>query len=96
MSKEELSISLLKSEPSIAELHKSKSNNIGIEEIKKKFNVLRNNFSREKIKWIRKKLHKKEKIDEYFSKQEKKKGNKTRRTREKTLHQIIRKGWRVF
>ena len=50
MSKEELSISLLKSEQSIAELNKSKSNNIGIEEIKKKFNVLRNNFSTEKIK----------------------------------------------
>ena len=36
MSKEELLISLLKSEQSIAELRKSKSNSIGIEEIKKK------------------------------------------------------------
>ena len=35
MSKEELLISLLKSEQSIAELCKSKSNSIGIEEIKK-------------------------------------------------------------
>ena len=35
MSKEELLISLLKSEQSIAELRKSKSNSIGIEEIKK-------------------------------------------------------------
>ena len=34
-SKEELLISLLKTEQSIAELQKSKSNNIGIEEIKK-------------------------------------------------------------
>ena len=36
MSKEELLISLLKSEQSIAELRKSKSNSIGIEEIKEK------------------------------------------------------------
>ena len=36
MSREELLISLLKSEQSIAELRKSKSNSIGIEEIKEK------------------------------------------------------------
>ena len=36
MSKEELLITLLKSEQSIAALRKSKSNSIGIEEIKKK------------------------------------------------------------
>ena len=36
MSKEELLIALLKTEQSIAELRKSKSNSIGIEEIKKK------------------------------------------------------------
>ena len=35
MSKEELLISLLKPEQSIAELRKNKSNSIGIEEIKK-------------------------------------------------------------
>ena len=62
---------------------KSKSNSIGIEEIKKKFSVLRNNFSKEEIKEIRKKFHKKEKIDKYFSKQEKK--NETKQEeREKT------------
>ena len=61
MSKEELLISLLKSEQSIAELRKSKSNSLGIEQIKKKFNVLRNNFSKEKIKEIRKKFHEREK-----------------------------------
>ena len=33
--------------------------------------MLRSNFSKEKIKEIRKNLHKKEKIDEYFSEQEK-------------------------
>ena len=58
MSKEELLISLLKSEQSIAELRKSKSNSIGIEEIKNKFNVLRNNFSKKEIKEIRKNFHK--------------------------------------
>ena len=36
MSKEKLLISLLKSEQSIAELRKSKSNSIGIEETKNK------------------------------------------------------------
>ena len=36
MSKERLLISILKSGQSIAELRKSKSNSIGIEEIKKK------------------------------------------------------------
>ena len=50
MSKGELLISLLKTEQNIAELRKSKSNSIKIEEIKKKFNVLRNNFSKENIK----------------------------------------------
>ena len=58
MPKEELLISLLKS----IELRKSKSNSIKIEEIKKKFNALRNNFSKEKIKEIRKKFHERENI----------------------------------
>ena len=43
MSKEELLIFLLKSEQSIAELCKSKSNNAEIEETKQIFNTLRNN-----------------------------------------------------
>ena len=50
MSKEELLISLLKSEQSIAEFHGSKSNNEEREEIKKKFNALTNNFSKKKKK----------------------------------------------
>ena len=62
MSKEELLIFLLKSEQSIAEFHKTESSNIEIEEIKKNFNVLRKNFSKEKIKEIRKKLHGREKV----------------------------------
>ena len=48
MSREELLIALFKSEQSIAEFCKSKSNNAGIEEIKKEFNVLRNNFQKKK------------------------------------------------
>ena len=62
MSKEELLIFLLKSEQRIAEFHKTESSNIEIEEIKKNFNVLRKNFSKEKIKEIRKKLHGREKV----------------------------------
>ena len=66
MSKEELSISLLKSEQSIAEPRKRKLNNTEIKETKKKFNALRNNFSTKKIKEIRKKFYEREKIDKYF------------------------------
>ena len=76
MSKEELLISLLKSEQSIAD------------------DTLRNNFSKEEIKEIKKKIHKKEKIDKYFREQETKqeeRDKKTRRTREKTLQQRIKK-----
>ena len=45
MSKEGLLISILKSGQSIAKLRKSKYNSIGIEEIKNKIHVLRNNVS---------------------------------------------------
>ena len=45
ISKEGLLISILKSRQSIAELRKSKYNSIGVEEIKNKINVLRNNAS---------------------------------------------------
>ena len=83
MSREELLISLLKSEQSIAQLRKSKSNSIGIEEIKKKINVLRNNFSKEKIKQIRKKLYKKEKIDKYFREQETKQEKREKKQEER-------------
>ena len=55
MSKERLLISLLKSEQIIAELHRSKDNHAEIKEIKEKFNVLRNRFSKEGIKKISKK-----------------------------------------
>ena len=72
MSKEGLLISLLKSEQSIAELCKSKSNSIGIEEIKNKFNVLRNNLSKEEIKKIRKNFYRKEKASHRLEELEKK------------------------
>ena len=51
---------------SIAELCKSKSDDAEIEKAKKKFNALRNNFSKEKIKEMRKKFYEREKIDKYF------------------------------
>ena len=58
MPKEGLLISLLKSEQIIAEICKSNNNNAEIKEIKEKSNILRNKFSKEKIKEIRKKFHK--------------------------------------
>ena len=72
MSKEGLLIALLKSEQSPAELYKSESNNTEIEETKKIFNALRNNFSKEKIKKIRKKFRFREGIDEHLKELEKK------------------------
>ena len=47
MSKEGLLISIFESGQSIAELRKS-NNNAETKEIKEKFNVLRNNFSKKK------------------------------------------------
>ena len=61
MSKEGLLISLLKSGRSVAELHKNNSDNIAIEKTRKKFNELRDKFSRSKLKKIRKKLYRTEK-----------------------------------
>ena len=53
MSREDLLIALLKSKQSIAGLRKSKDNNAEIEETKKIFNELRNNFSKKEIKKIK-------------------------------------------
>ena len=72
MSREELLIALLKSKQSHAELRRSKDNNAEIEETKKIFNELRNRFSKEKIKKIRKKFRFREGIDEYLKELEKK------------------------
>ena len=73
MSREELLISLLKSKQSIVELCRSKDNNAEIEETKKIFNELRNRFSKEKIRRIRKKFHFTEEIGKYLKELEKKK-----------------------
>ena len=62
MSREELLIGLLKSNQSHAELYKSKSNSVEIEESKKFFDEIRNKvFQKSLIKEIRKKLYEKEK-----------------------------------
>ena len=62
MSKERLLIALLKSKRSLVEPRKSKFDNVEKEETKKSLNVLRDKFSRSKIKEIRGELHKIEKI----------------------------------
>ena len=73
MSKEDLLIALFKSNHSHTELRKSENNNnTEIEETKKIFNELRNNFSKEEIKKIRRKFHFKESIDEYLKELEQK------------------------
>ena len=46
--------------------------------------MLRNNFSKENIKEIRKKFHEKEKLDKYFSEQEKK--NETKQEEQEKKH----------
>ena len=70
--KEELLISLLKSEKSREELYKSKSNNAEIEETKKSFNEIRNKLKKSRIKKIRKDLYEKEKGLENENEKEKK------------------------
>ena len=57
MSREDLLIALLKSNPSHTELLKIDDSNTEIGETKKLFNNLRNNFSREEIKKHRDKFH---------------------------------------
>ena len=73
MSKEDLLIALLKSNQSHAELRsRSEDNNTEIGETKKNFNELRNNFSKEEIKKIRRKFHHREVIDKYLKELEQK------------------------
>ena len=83
MSKEGLLISLLKSNQSHTELRRSEDNNAEIGETKKIFNELRNNFSKEEIKNIRKKFRFRESIIEYL-KELKQKDSLTKE--EKTLY----------
>ena len=71
-SKEDLLIALLKSNQSHTELRRSEDNNAEIGETKKIFNELRNNFSKEEIKKIRRKFRLRESIDEYLKELEQK------------------------
>ena len=71
-SKEELLIALLKSNQSHTELRRSEDNNAEIGETKKIFNELRNNFSKEEIKKIRRKFRFRESIDKYLKELEQK------------------------
>ena len=87
MPKEDLLIALLKPECSLAELYKNKSNNAEIEETKKIFNKLRDNFSKSKIKEIRKKFYGKEKIEQYFKEFEKKNISKKAEKKIKEHHE---------
>ena len=77
MSKEDLLIDLLKSNQSHIEFRKSEDNNTEMEETKKIFNELRNNFSKEEIKKIRKKFSDREIIDKYLKELEEKDHKKT-------------------
>ena len=72
MSKKDLLIALLKSIQSHTELRKSERNNTKIEETKKIFNELRNNFLKEEIKKIRRKFYFTEAINEYLKELEQK------------------------
>ena len=77
MSKEGLLISIFNSGQSIAELRKS-NNNAEIKEIKEKFNVLRNNFSKKKKKQkkLEKISHRLEELEKKNSLTEKEEGEK--------------------
>ena len=66
MSKEDLIIALLKSNQSHTEIRKSENDNTEIEETKKIFNKLRNNFSRKKLQNIKRKFYLKKRIAEYL------------------------------
>ena len=50
--------------------------------------MLRNNFSKEKIKGIRKKFHKKEKTDKYFREQETKQEEREKNYYNKELKKV--------
>ena len=72
MSKEDLLIALLKSNKSHTELRKNEYNNEEIGESKKLFNELRNNFSKEEIRKIRRKFYLVKSVYKYLKELEKK------------------------
>ena len=86
MSKEDLLIALLKSNQNHAELQKSEDNNAKIKETKQVFNELRNNFSKEEIRKIRRKFRFKESIDEYLKEPGQKDSLKKQEKQEKKRH----------
>ena len=81
MSKEDLLIALLKSNQSYTELLKIDNSNTEIGETKKLFNNLRNNFSREEIKKLKEKFHKKERVYNYLKEIKQKDGLTTKEKR---------------
>ena len=84
ISKKDLLIALLKSNKSHTELQRSEDKNTEIRETEKFFNKLRNNFSKEAIKKIRRKFHCMEEIDEYLK--ELKQKEKEKQEKKTTLH----------
>ena len=82
--KEDLIIALLKSNQSHTEIQKSEDNNTEIEETKKIFNGLRNNFSRKKLRNIRRKFYLKKRIPEYL-KELKEEGTLTEQKEKRSL-----------
>ena len=74
MSREDLSIALLKFNHSHTELLKINDSNTEIGETKKLFNNLRNNFSREEINTLREKFYKKEWVYNHLKEIEQKDG----------------------
>ena len=81
MSREDLLIALLKSNPSHTELLKIDDSNTEIGETKKLFNNLRNNFSREEIKKHRDKFHEMEQFYNHLKEIEQKDGLTTKERR---------------
>ena len=81
MPREDLLIALLKSNQSHTELFKTDNSNTEIGETKKLFNNLRNNFSRDEIKKLREKFHKKERVYNHLKDTEQKDGLITKEKR---------------
>ena len=88
MSRDDLLITLLKSNHSHTETLKINDSNTGIGETKKLFNNLRNNFSREEIKKRREKFYKKERVYNHLKEIEQKDGLTTKEKR--VLKNIIK------
>ena len=81
MPKKDLLIAFLKSNQSYTELLKTDDSNREIGETKKLFNNLRNNFSREEIKKLKEKFHKKERVYNYLKEIKQKDGLTTKEKR---------------